>query len=125
MNSPPPDTSQTNRPLLRCLSRGRNDSPAQDNKIHDEDGIQDEVTQKYHHLHVVSPLQCVSMYSVLILFYALVWGIVFITRRPDGFVPALPDLAIGETLSGRNLKASNYHMDDDRLMDVPSVVIFN
>ncbi|KAF8935687.1 hypothetical protein BGZ47_009798 [Haplosporangium gracile] len=99
MNSPPPVTSRANRrralsldnpttPLLGSIGRRRNDRR-----------VQDEVAQRIHRLHVVSPCQCWSMYSVLLLLYAFVLALVYLARQPDNFVPTtLPDLAIGDTL---------------------------
>ncbi|KAG0281633.1 hypothetical protein BGZ96_001063 [Linnemannia gamsii] len=101
MNSPPPVTSRANRrralsldnpstPLLGSIGRRRSDRR-----------VQDEVAQRIHRLHVVSPCQCWSMYSVLLLLYALVLALVYFARRPDGFVPTvMPDLAIGDTKPG-------------------------
>ena len=101
MQSPPPVTSRANRrralsldnpttPLLGSIGRRRSDRR-----------VQDEVAQRIHRLHVVSPCQCWSMYSVVLLLYALVVALVYFARQPDNFVPtALPDLAIGDTMPG-------------------------
>ncbi|KAK3819202.1 MAG: hypothetical protein JOS17DRAFT_756490 [Linnemannia elongata] len=101
MQSPPPVTSRANRrralsldnpttPLLGSIGRRRSDRR-----------VQDEVAQRIHRLHVVSPCQCWSMYSVVLLLYALVLALVYFARQPDNFVPtALPDLAIGDTMPG-------------------------
>ncbi|KAF9144099.1 hypothetical protein BG015_000204 [Linnemannia schmuckeri] len=99
MNSPPPVTSRANRrralsldnpttPLLGSIGRRRSYRR-----------VQDEAAQRIHRLHVVSPCQCWSMYSVLLLLYAFVLALVYLARQPDNFVPTtLPDLAIGDTM---------------------------
>ncbi|KAG0335660.1 hypothetical protein BG004_008361 [Podila humilis] len=99
MNSPPPITSRANRrralsldnpttPLLGSIGRRRTDRR-----------VRDEVLQRIQRMHVVSRSQCMSIYSVLVFVYLAIIAAVFFTRRPEGFVPALPDnLAAFETL---------------------------
>ncbi|GJJ76180.1 hypothetical protein EMPS_08539 [Entomortierella parvispora] len=98
MNSPPPITSRANRrrahsldnptqPLLGSIGRRRSDRRAQD-----------EVAELNHRRHKVSVRQCWSIYLILALLYGAVLAIVYYGRRADGFVPALPDMTVGETL---------------------------
>jgi len=103
MNSPPPITSRANRrrahsldnptqPLLGSIGRRRSDRRAQD-----------EVAELNHRRHAVSVGQCWSIYLVLALLYGSVLAIVYYGRRADGFVPALPDMTVGQTLPGNGL----------------------
>jgi hypothetical protein len=102
MNSPPPITSRANRrrahsldnptqPLLGSIGRRRSDRRAQD-----------EVAELNHRRHAVSVGKCWSIYLVLVTLYLTVVAIVYYGRRPDGFVPALPDMAVGQTNLGTN-----------------------
>ncbi|KAG0042509.1 hypothetical protein BGZ83_000385 [Gryganskiella cystojenkinii] len=98
MNSPPPLTSRANRrrahsldnpttPLLASIGRRRSDRR-----------VQDEVAELNQQRRHVSAGQCWLIYLVLISLYASIVGIVYYGRRPNGFVPALPDMKVGETL---------------------------
>ena len=100
MNSPPPLTSRANRrrahsldnpttPLLGSIGRRRSDRR-----------VQDEVAELNHRRHAVSAGQCWLIYLVLISLYASVIGTIYYGRRPNGFVPALPDMAVGQTRQG-------------------------
>ncbi|KAF9920727.1 hypothetical protein FBU30_009357 [Linnemannia zychae] len=98
MNSPPLITSRANR--RRALSLDDPTTPLLRSSF-GRRRVQDEAAQRILRLHVVSPCQCWSIYSVLILLYALVFVIIYFGRRPASFVPAvLPDLAVGDTVLG-------------------------
>ncbi|KAF9169500.1 hypothetical protein BGX21_009141 [Mortierella sp. AD011] len=97
MNSPMPITSRANRrrapslestttPLLASIPQRKSDRR-----------VRDEAAQRTHRMYVVSTHQFWSIYTVLALLYLGVVGIVYLARRPNAFVPPLPDMAPGET----------------------------
>ncbi|KAI8597502.1 hypothetical protein EDD21DRAFT_436902 [Dissophora ornata] len=101
MNSPPPITSRANRrrahsfdgsttPLLSSIPQRKTDRR-----------VRDEAHQRNQRMHEASAGQCWSIYIVLAFLYAAVIGTVYFARRPDVFVPPLPEMAVGETLPGR------------------------
>ncbi|KAF9353064.1 hypothetical protein BGX26_009142 [Mortierella sp. AD094] len=97
MNSPMPITSRANRrrapsldstttPLLGSIPQRKSDRR-----------VRDEAAQRTHRMYFVSTRQCWFIYTILAILYLGVVGIVYLARRPNAFVPPLPDMVPGET----------------------------
>ncbi|KAF9104710.1 hypothetical protein BGX27_009980 [Mortierella sp. AM989] len=98
MNSPLPITSRANRrrapsldststPLLGSIPQRKTDRR-----------VRDEAAQRTHRMHVVSVRQCWAIYAILAILYLGVIGFVYLARKPEAFVPPLPDMAPDETI---------------------------
>ncbi|ORZ24913.1 hypothetical protein BCR41DRAFT_236373 [Lobosporangium transversale] len=97
MNSSFPINSRANRrrasslenpttPLLGSIPQRKSDRRERD-----------EAAQRIYRMHVVSPPQCMIVYLILAIFYLSIIGIVYLARKPNAFVPTLPDMTSGQT----------------------------
>ncbi|KAF9430439.1 hypothetical protein BGZ76_000841, partial [Entomortierella beljakovae] len=85
-----PSLDNASAPLLGSIPQRKTDKR-----------VRDEADQRDRRMHVVSSGQCWTIYAILGLFYLGLIGIIFFARRPEAFVPTLPQLTPNITAPGQ------------------------